>query len=287
MKRTKIAAIDIGTTKVCTIMADMNGTGDVRILGVGVATSHGLEKGVVVNVRDAAASVSQSVRKAEKMAGYRLKSAYVGVSGTGMSSLNNQGVISISRNDQLVHPADRERALEVAQSVEVPGDRRLLHVIPCSYTLDEQEHIKDPVGMHGFRLYVETHIVTADAISVQNLTKCITSLSLGIDGLVLDTLASAEAVLTEDERHEGVVLADIGGATTDIAVFKGGSIYHTSSLPVGGHHVTNDIVLGLGLPFALAEEMKKKYATVMLSEEKDSDVTVTEDGHSVSLFLQK
>jgi len=282
MKRTKIAAIDIGSTKVCTIMADMNGAGELRILGVGTATSHGLEKGVVVNARDAATSILQSVRKAEKMTGYRVKSAYVGISGEGMSSLNNRGTISIPHNDELVHTADRKRALEVAQSVEVPGDQRLLHVIPRSYTLDGQGNIKNPVGMQGFRLNVETHIVTAPATSVQNLTKCVTSLGIGIDGLALKSLASAEAVLTEDERQNGVVLADIGGGTTDVAVFKGGSIYHTSILPIGGHNVTNDVALGLGLPFSLAEEMKTKYGNVMSSEKGSDDVTVTENGHSVS-----
>jgi len=222
------------------------------------------------------------VKKAEKMTGYRLKSAYVGISGEGMSSLNNHGFISIPHNNELVHTADRKRALEIARSVEVSDDQRLLHVIPRSYTLDGQGNIKNPVGMHGFRLNVETHIVAAPAISVQNLTKCVTSLGIGIDGLVLKSLASAEAVLTEDEKQNGVVLADIGGGTTDVAVFKNGSIYHTSTLPVGGYNVTNDIALGLGLPFRVAEEMKTKYGNTMLSERDSDDVTVTEDGHSVS-----
>jgi len=282
MKRTKIAAIDVGTTKVCTVMADVNGTEAFRILGVGTVASHGLEKGVVVNARDAAASVSQSVRKAERMAGCRLKSAYVGVSGADMSSLNNHGLISISRDNQLVHAADLSRALEVARSIEVPEDRRLLHVIPRSYTLDGQGNIKNPVGMHGFRLDVETHIVTAPAVSVQNLAKCIMSLGVGIDGFILKSLASAEAVLTEDERQRGVILADIGGSTTNVAAFKDGSVYHTSTLSVGGYNVTNDVAMGLGLPFRLAEEMKTKYGNVMPSEEGGDDVTVTENGHSVS-----
>ncbi len=282
MKRTKIAAIDVGSTKVCTIMADINDTGALRILGVGTAASHGLEKGMVVNTRDAAASISQSVKKAEKMTGYRLKSAYVGISGEGMSSLNNRGAISIPHNNELVHTADRKRALEVARSVEVADDQRLLHVIPRSYTLDGQGNIKNPVGMHGFRLNVETHIVTAPVISVQNLISCVMSLGVGIDGLVLKSLASAEAVLTGDEKQNGVMLADIGGGTTDVAVFKNGGVWHTSTLPVGGHNVTNDIALGLELPFGLAEEVKIKYGNVMSSEKDSDDVTVTENGHSVS-----
>ena len=282
MKRTKIAAIDVGSTKICTIMADVNDAGELRMLGVGTAESHGLEKGTVVNARDAARSISQAVKKAEKMTGYRLKSAYVGISGEGMSSLNNRGFISIPHNNELVHAADRKRALDIARSVEVADDQRLLHVIPRSYTLDGQGHIKNPVGMHGFRLNVETHIVAAPAISVHNLTKCVTNLGISIDGLVLKSLASAEAVLTEDERQRGVVLADIGGDTTDVAVFKDGSIYHTSTLPVGGYNVTNDIALGLGIPFRVAEKMKAKYGNVMPPERDSDDVTVTEDGHDVS-----
>ena len=282
MKRTKIAAIDVGTTQVRTIMADMNGAGAIRILGVGVVESNGLERGVVVNGRDAAASISCSVRKAEKMAGYRLKSTCVSFSGTDVNSLNNRGVFSIPHNDEVVHAADWKRALEVARSIEVPGDRRLLHVIPRSCTLDGQENIKNPVGMHGFRLQVETHIVTTPVVSAQNLVKCITRLGVGIDGLVLKSLASAEAVLTEDEKQNGVVLADIGGTTTDVAIFKDGSVYHTSTLPVGGYNVTHDISVGLGIPFDLAEGMKKKHGNAMPPEEKDRDVTVTENGHSVS-----
>ncbi len=282
MKRTKIAAIDIGATKVRTIMADMNGTGKLRILGTGVAESDGLEKGTVVNWRDASASISRSVRKAEKMVGYGLKSAYVGISSTDMASLNNCGVISIPHNDEVVHTADWKRALEVARSIEVPGDRRLLHVIPRSCTLDEQENIKNPIGMHGFRLQVETHIVTTLIVSAQNFVKCITRLGVGIDGLILKSLASAEAVLTQDERQNGVVLANIGGTTTDVAIFKDGSVYHTSTLPVGGHNVTHDISVGLGIPFNVAEEMKKKYGNAMPPEEKDGDDTVTENEHSVS-----
>ncbi len=283
MNRAKIAAIDVGTAKVCTVMADTDGAGDLRILGVGAAASRGLEKGLVANVRDAAASISQSVKKAEKMAGYRLKSACVSVSGTDTTSLNNRGVVSISRDDELVHNADRKRALEVARGVEMPAEQRLLHVIPRYYTLDGQRNIKDPVGMYGFRLHVETHTVTADTMAVQNLTRCVRNLGVAVEGLVLESLASAEAVLTEDERQDGVLLADIGGATTDIAVFKDGSVNHTSSLPVGGYQITNDIVVGLGLPFELAEEMKRKHGNAMPSgEEVADDVTVGGNGHSVS-----
>ncbi len=283
MKRTRITSIDVGATKVATVIADTNGTGDLRILGVGVAVSQGMEKGMIVNHKQVAVAISHSVRKAEKMAGFGLRAAYISISGVGISSLNSRGLISISRSNQLVHATDRKRVLEMTQSVEVPDDQRLLHVIPRSYNLDGQGNIKNPVGMHGFRLNVETHIVTAAAAQVQSLTKCVMSLGIGINGLVLKSLASAEAVLTEDEKQDNVVLADIGGDTTDIAIFKGGSVYHTTTLPVGGHHVTNDIAVGLGLRFNLAEVIKKKYGSVMTSEVKGGyDVTVTENGRSVS-----
>ncbi len=283
MKRVRIASIDVGATKIATVMADENGAGDLRILGVGVAASQGMEKGMIVNTRQAVASISQSVKKAEKMAGYRLKSACVGISGPAVSSVNSRGAISIPRSNQLVQAADRKRALEVACSVEVPGGQRLLHVIPRSYTLDGQGNIKNPVGMHGFRLNVETHIVTANVASVKSLTKCVRSLGISINGLVLKSLASAEATLAEDEKENGVVLADIGSDTTDIAFFKDGSVYHTLTLPVGGRHVTHDIAVGLGLPLDLAEVIKKKHGNVMMSEARDScDVTVTENGCSVS-----
>jgi cell division protein FtsA len=285
MKRNKISAIDVGTTKVCTIIADTYDSDNMRILGVGIAPSQGLEKGVVVNIKNVATSISQSVRKAEKMAGYSLKSAYIGVSGTDMISHNNHGVISIPRDDELVHYSDQKRALEIGQSVEIPNDQRLLHVIPRNYTLDGQENIKDPVGMYGFRLDVDTYVITTPAIPVENLTKCIVSLGINIDGMVLKSLASAEAVLTEDERQNGVMVADIGSATTDVAIFKDGSVYSTLSLPIGGNQITNDIAIGLGIPFEVAEKMKIKYGNAQLSEEKDNiDATVTEDGKTIPYY---
>ena len=285
MKRTKIAAIDVGTSKVCTIMADANGTGDFRILGVGMALSEGLEKGLVTNTEKAMASISQSLNKAQKMAGYSLKSAYISVSGTDMNSLNNHGVVSIPNSDEMVHHSDKRRAFEIGRSVEIPSDQKLLHVIPCSYKLDGKTNIKDPVGMYGFRLDVETHIVTTPATLVQNLTKCIINLGIGIDGMVLTSLASSEAVLTEDERQSGIMLIDIGGSTTDVAIFKDGRVYDTFNLPVGGHHVTNDIAIGLGLPFETAEILKREYGDISPYKEMDeSSIIVTEDGQSVSQY---
>jgi len=285
MKRNRVAAIDIGTTKVATIMADIDSAGGrPRILGVGVAPSLGLQKGLVVNIEEAKQSIRESVRKAERSAGYRLESAYIGITGRHINSVNNRGVISISRNDRLVRPDDLKRVLDIARSIKVPNDQKLLHVIPRSYMVDGQEGIKNPVGMHGFRLDVEAHIVTAAVTSVQNLTKCIRGLSIEVEDLVLESLASAEAVLTKEEKMAGVLLADIGGGTTDICVIKDDTIYHTSILPVGGYQVTRDISIGLGLSYELAEEMKKRYGNVLPHEEdeKEEEKTVTADGQSIS-----
>ncbi|MBI2869083.1 MAG: cell division protein FtsA [Chloroflexi bacterium] len=281
MKRRRIGAIDVGTTKVCTIMADTDGFG-LRILGVGIVPSHGLQKGMVVNINEARESIRQSVKQAEETAGYRMESAYVGVTGRHITSQNNHGVVTINRNDRLVKPGDLKRVLNVARSIKVPSENKLLHIIPRNYIVDGQEGVKNPVGMHGFRLDVETHIITAAVTSVQNLTKCIRGVGVEVDDLVLEPLASAEACLSPEEKLDGVLLADIGGGTTDIAVFRDNSIMHTSVLPVAGYQVTRDISIGLGLSFELAEEMKKRYGSVMPLEEGSGDRTVTGDGHSVS-----
>ncbi|MFH0913741.1 MAG: cell division protein FtsA [Chloroflexota bacterium] len=285
MKRTKIGAIDVGTTKVCTIIADTDGNSWPRILGVGITPSHGLQKGLVVNLNEAKEAIRDSIRKAEQQAGTKLESAYVGVTGRHIASVNNRGVIAIARNDQMVRPDDLKRVLEVARSVKVPTDRKLLHVIPRTYMVDGQEGVKNPVGMHGFRLDVEAHVITAAVTSVQNLTKCIRAVGIDIEDLVLEPLASAEAVLTPEEKQNGVLLADIGGGTTDIAVFRENTIFHTSVLPVAGYQFTRDISLGLGLSYELAEEMKKKYGDVTPiahDDREETERTLTADGHNVS-----
>ena len=284
MNRAKIGAIDVGTTKVCTIMGDVDNEGGLRILGVGIAPSLGLQKGMVVNADDARVAIAASVKKAESVAGYKLDSAYVGVTGRHINSVNNRGVIAVTRGDQLVRPADLKRVLQVARSVKIPADQKVLHIIPRHYAIDGQEGVKNPIGMHGFRLDVEAHIITAAIASVKNLTKCIRSLGIDIDDLVMEPLASAEAVLTEEERQNGVMLADIGGGTTDIAVFKDDTIYYTSVIPVAGQTLTRDLSVGLGLSFELAEEMKKKYGDVTPVEKGSGEFNepLMEDGHSVS-----
>jgi len=284
MKNQTIASIDVGTTKVCTTIADINDGGAMRVVGVGVARSVGLHKGLVVNINDARESIRESVWKAEQSSNYKLESAYVGVTGRHVTSLNNRGVVAITRNDRVVRSDDLRRVLASAQSVKIPSDRRLLHVIPRSYAVDGQPGVKNPVGMHGFRLDVETHVITAAVTSIQNLVKCIRSIGIDIEDLILEPLASSEAVLTEDEKQVGVILADIGGGTTDVAVFKEGSIWHTSILPVAGYQITRDVSIGLGLPFDVAEEMKKRYGSVMPVYESKAETSnaISQDGHGVS-----
>ena len=283
MKERTIASIDVGTTKVCTTIADMNGGGALQIVGVGIAPSVGLHKGLVVNINEARESIRESVRKAEQASNYKIDSAYIGVTGRHVSSLNNRGVVAITRNDRVVRSDDLKRVLASAQSIKVPSDRRLLHVIPRSYAVDGQAGVKNPVGMHGFRLDVETHVITAAVTSIQNLIKCVRSIGIDVEDLVLEPLASSEAVLTPDEKQVGVILADIGGGTTDVAVFKEGSIWHTSILPVAGYQLTRDISIGLGLPFDVAEEMKKRYGSVMpVYENKTESNAISQDGHGVS-----
>ncbi|MFC2012798.1 cell division protein FtsA [Chloroflexota bacterium] len=283
-KRTTLAAIDVGTTKVCTIIADVNDGGAARIVGVGITPSRGLHKGLVVNINDARESIRESIKKAEQTSNYKVESAYIGVTGRHVTSLNNRGVVAITRNDRLVRSDDLRRVLSSAQNIKVPSDRKLLHVIPRNYAVDGQPGVRNPVGMHGFRLDVETHIITAAITSIQNLIKCIRGLGVEIEDLVLEPLASSESILTSDEKEVGVILADIGGGTTDIAVFKDGSIWHSAIIPVAGYQLTRDIAIGLGLPFDVAEEMKKKYSNVLPVYESKMDTpnTIAQDGHGVS-----
>lgn len=281
-----VSCIDVGTTKVCSIMAKAGHGRDLQVLGVGIAPSRGLHKGLVVNIPEAKRSIQVSVKRAEQASGIKMDSAYVGVTGRHVNSLNKRGVVSINRSDKLVRPDDLRRVMRAARTVNVPADRKLLHVIPRGYAIDGQAGVMDPVGMHAFRLDVETHIITAAVASVQNLVKCIRGVGIDIEDLVLEPLASGESVLRLDERDAGVVLADIGGGTTDVAIFKDGSIWHTAILPVAGYQITRDIAIGLGLPFDVAEEMKKKYGSVTpvyngKEKEKEQPMLRIENGYSI------
>jgi len=283
MAKRIISAIDVGTTKIATIVANVKAEDDIEVLGVGVIPSHGLHKGVVVNMDEAKESIAASVKEVQRISGIRIDSAYVGVTGRHISSLNNRGVVAIPRDDRLVRTQDLKRVLSAARNITVAEGKKVLHAIPRYYALDGQEGVKQPVGMHGSRLDVETHIITASVTSVQNLAKCIRSIGIDVDDLILEPLASGEAALTPEERESGVIMADVGGGTTDIAVFKNGSIYHTAVLTVAGYQVTSDISIGLGLPFNIAEKMKKRYGNVTPHLEMDETAQVgIENGHSAS-----
>jgi cell division protein FtsA len=283
MAKRIVTAIDVGTTKIATIVANVKAKDNIEILGVGVVPSTGLHKGIVVNMDQAEQSIVASVREAQRISGIRVDSVYVGVTGRHITSVNNRGVVAIPRDDRLVRPQDLKRVLLSARSVPIPEGKQLLHAIPRSYALDGQEMVKQPVGMHATRLDVETHIITASITSIQNLVKCIRSIGIDVEDLVLEPLATAEAVLIPEEKDAGVIMADIGGGTTDIAVFKSGSIYHTGVIPVAGYQVTSDLSIGLGLPFEIAESMKKKYGNVTPELEIDEAAQVgIEGGHDVS-----
>ncbi len=277
----KIAAIDIGTTKVCTIMGVLDEKSGLRIVGVGIAPSHGIEKAIVANVTQVKESIRQSINKAEMMAGNKLSSAYIGVTGQSISSVNKKATIAITHNDQLVRQEDLKRVLDVALNAETPGERKILHVIPRAYTLDGHE-VENPIGMHGNELGIEAHVITGASASVQNLTQCIDGVGIGIEDFVLEPLASAEAVLSEEEKQSGVLVVDIGGGITNIVVMKDGCVYHTSVLPVAGHHVTQDVATGLALPFELAEEMKKKYGNLQTLKDKEGEKVLSENGRTVA-----
>ncbi len=275
MANRTIVGIDVGTTKVCTIVAQVQESGRVNVLGVGLTPSKGLDKGMVVNIDDAVNAIATSVEKAERLSGYRIGTAFIGVAGRHIASLNSRGVVAVARADHEITRHDIDRAVESAQAVAIPTQREVIHVIPRAYIVDGHEGIRDPVGMSGFRLEVETHIVTGEVMAIQNLIKSVRKSGIEIDDLVLQPLASGEAVLSAEDKDRGVVLVDIGGGTTDIAVFAQGGIWHTSVLPVGGNHFTNDIVLVLQAPHHTAEYLKLRYGSAVLEEpapEGDDDL---------------
>jgi len=254
-----VACIDVGTSKICTLIGEVDQVGNLRVVGVGIVPSRGIRKGVVVNAQEATSAILASVEKAERLAGYEIETAYVGLAGAHISCINSRGAVAINRGERGVQPADIDRALDAARAIPIPHNRQVLHAIPRSYVLDGDDGVRDPLGMQAYRLEVEAHIITGATTSIQNLVKCVQATGLGINALVLEPLASGEAVLTDIEREMGVVLVDMGGGTTDIAIFIEGSIWHTVVLPVGGEQITHDIAVGLRTPFEVAEELKIKY----------------------------
>jgi len=251
-----IVALDIGTTKICTLIAEVDQHRQINIVGVGTTPSAGMKRGVVVNIDEAAQAIQRSVQKCERLSGYAIESAYVGVTGAHISGTNRRGVVAVSPNAAEITQADVQRAMEVARVQAISQDREILHVLPRGYTLDGMDGVRDPVGMSGRRLEAEMHIVTAASTAIHNLVRCVNRAGLQIDDLILQPLASSEAVLSPWEKDSGVAVADIGGGTTDIAIFSDGGICHTGAIGVAGNHVTNDLALGLRTPFAVAEQVK-------------------------------
>ncbi|MFQ3631859.1 cell division protein FtsA [Roseiflexus sp.] len=278
MAHRTIVGIDVGTTKVCTIVGQVYDNGRVNVLGVGLTPSKGLDKGVVVNIDDAVNAIATSIEKAERLSGYRISAAFVGIAGRHIQSLNSRGVVAVARSDHEITRHDVARAVEAAQAVAIPTQREVIHVIPRAYVVDGNEGIRDPIGMSGFRLEVETHIITGEVMAIQNLIKSVQKTGVEIDDLVLQPLAAGEATLSADDKDRGVVLVDIGGGTTDIAVFAQGGIWHTSVIPVGGNHFTNDIVIVQQTPHNTAEYLKLKYGAAIAEETEDESDVIDAEG---------
>lgn len=259
-----VVGIDIGTTKVCTIVARVEQDGRVRVLGVGIEPSAGVRKGTIVDINAATRAIGHSIDKAERSSGLEITSALVSLAGSHISSLNNRGAVGIA--GRVINNQDVARAIEVARAVPIPHNREVIHVIQRNFNVDGQEGIAIPVGMHGYRLEVEAHIITAAASTVDNLRQCVAESGVAVSQFVLNPLASAEAILTPTEREMGVVVCDIGGGTTDMAVLIEGEVWHTSVLSVGGNHITSDIATGLRIPFSQAEDIKIRYGSCLPAE---------------------
>jgi cell division protein FtsA len=256
--------IDVGTTKICTLVAQELEDGSLQIIGVGIEPSRGLKRGVVVNVEEAARAIAASVDKAQRTAGYEIASAVISLAGAQVSSINSRGVVGVA--GELIAAEDVARASEAARAIAVPYDRQIVHVLPRGFVVDGQEGIRNPVGMHGFRLEMETHIITASSTALRNLAQCVQICGVEVEGFVLNPIASAEAVLRENERDMGVGVVDIGGGTTDLALYHEGTVSHTAVLPVGGNHVTADIAHGLRMPAEVAESIKLAHGHTLASE---------------------
>ncbi|UFS71629.1 cell division protein FtsA [Geomonas sp. RF6] len=257
-----IVGLDIGTTKICAIVGNLTEEG-IDIVGIGTAPSRGLRKGVVINIESTVASIKKAIEEAELMAGCEIKSVYAGIAGGHIKGLNSQGVIAIKNRE--VTTEDVKRVIEAAKAIAIPMDREVIHILPQEFIIDDQDGIREPLGMSGVRLEAKVHIVTGAVASAQNIVKSCNRAGLEVADIVLEQLASSEAVLSADEKELGVALVDIGGGTTDIAIFVDGAIKHTSVLSLGGNHLTNDIAVGLRTPMAEAERIKQKYGCCLSS----------------------
>lgn len=256
-----IVGLDIGTSKVLAIVGEVNAAGDVEIIGYGHHPATGMRKGVVANIEETVTAIQRAVEEAELMAGCQIYSVYAGIAGAHINSFNSHGVVAV--RDSEVDSNDVERVIESAKAVAIPNDQSILHVLPQEFIIDGQEGIRHPIGMNGIRLEANLHMVTASVSSEKNIEKCIRRCGLEVDDIILEQLASCESVLTNDEKELGVCLVDIGGGTTDIAVYAEGAVRHTAVIPVAGDQITNDIAIALRTPTASAEELKKRYACAL------------------------
>lgn len=266
-----IVGLDIGTSKIVAIVGEISPEGDLSVIGLGSHKSTGLKKGVVVNIDSTVQSIQRAVEEAELMAGCQIHSVFAGIAGSHIRSLNSHGIVAIK--DKEVLPQDLERVIDAAQAVAIPADQKILHILPQEYLIDEQDGVKEPLGMSGVRLEAKVHLVTCAINAAQNIEKCIRRCNLEVEDVILEQLASSYAVLTEDEKELGVCMVDIGGGTTDIAIFTEGAIRHTGVIPIAGDQVTNDIAMALRTPTQYAEEIKIKYACA-LAKLTDPDETI-------------
>lgn len=270
-RRSTVAAIDVGSTKVSCIVGDIGEEGETRILGVGVAPASGLARGTIDNIQSAREAIAIAVEKAEQSCGMRILSAIVGIAGSHIQSQNNRGIIAIPDRARPISTDDRTRVLESAGEISIPSNRQIVHVLPRGYWLEGTESVNDPVGMHAGRLDAETHIITAAVSAVQNLAKCVEGAGVQVEQIVLDPVASATCVLTEEERVQGVAVADIGGSITSVAVFDEGTITHTACLPLAGSHLTSDLARVLRCPWESAEEAKCLVGAAHTADVRDGE----------------
>jgi cell division protein FtsA len=281
-----IVGLDIGTTSVTVVAAHIKEGGTVDIVGVGTAPSRGLRRGVVINIEATVSSITKALAQAEAMAGSELRSAFAAISGNHIRGFNSHGIVAI-RNKEVAQ-IDLEKVIEAAKAVAIPIDREILHVLPQEFIIDEQDGIKEPLGISGVRLEVRVHMITGSVASAQNVVKCANRCGLAVEDIMLSALASGRSVLTQEEQELGVLLVDIGGGTTDIVIYHGGAVKHTAVLPIGGAHITNDIAAGLRTPLVAAEEIKCRSGVAVASMVSQSEtVDVPSTGGRLSRVISR
>ncbi len=270
-ERKLLIGLDIGTSKVVAIVGELSSENTLEVIGIGSHPSRGLKRGVVVNIESTVQSIQRAIEEAELMSGCEINTVYAGIAGSHVRSLNSHGIVAI--RDKEVSTGDIDRVIDAARAVAIPADQKVLHVLPQEFLIDSQEGIREPIGMSGVRLEAKVHLVTGAVSAAQNIVKCVQRCGLDVDDVVLEQLASSFSVLTEDEKELGICLVDMGGGTTDLAVFRGGAIQHTAVIPIAGDQVTNDIAISLRTPTQHAEEIKIKYACA-LSQLANLDETI-------------